>query len=568
MIDLHFNWRAAASLISKYTTASMLALACSVSTSALSAPDAGTLQQQIDRERGAALPRKSAPPEMAPQTTKPVGAQTITVSAFVFKGNTLLSNEQLASVVAPYLVRAITFAELQQAAVDVANAYRAAGWVVHAFLPEQEVSDGRITIQIIEAVFGGTKLEGGQPTRFKEARLLRIINSAQAKGEALNADRLDRAILLLDDMPGVAASGNLQKGTGKNETELILRATDKPLVNGEVTADNGGAYSTGSARTNGNLYLNSPLGFGDQATASLIHAQGSDYGRLGYTVPAGNDGLRLGASGSYLSYGLVSDSFKDLNVKGTSSTIGLDANYPLIRSRMENLYLGLSAVHKNFYNEASLATTTHYAINDVILSLNGNSFDRLGGDGVNITSLTLTRGDVKLGTLDASENAGLAGTFTKLNYYLSRQQSITDSVFAYAAVSGQAASTNLDSAEKFYLGGANGVRAYPANEGGGADGQLLNLELRKRLPNNFNLTGFYDLGHVRVNHNNDTNTSPNSVTLKGAGASLAWQSSHSLNLKTTWARRIDNNPNPTSAGNDQDGTLHKNRVWLNVGMTF
>ena len=97
---------------------------------------------------------------------------------------------------------------------------------------------------------------------------------------------------------------------------------------------------------------------------------------------------------------------------------------------------------------------------------------------------------------------------------------------------------------------------------------MLNLELRSRLPNNFNLTGFYDLGHVKVNHNNDALLDPNNITLKGAGVTLAWQSSFGLNLKATWAHRIDNNPNPTSTGKDQDGTLQQNRIWLNAAMTF
>ena len=547
---------------------STLLVLAGLSAPAFAAPDAGTLQQQIDRERGITLPKKSTPTEVAPQPIKSIGGQTITVKAFVFSGNTLLTNEQLSLVVAHYLDHALTFTELQQAAASIAATYREAGWVVRAYLPEQDVNDGNITIQIVEAVFGGVKLEGNPPARVKEAKLLSIISSAQSQGQTLNANKLDRAILLLDDMPGVAVSGSLQKGETDNATDLILKTADEPLMNGEVTTDNSGSRSTGSERINGNFYLNSPLGFGDQATANVIHSQGNDYGRLGYTMPVGNNGLRIGASGSYLSYDLVSDNFKGLNAKGTSSTLGLEANYPLIRSRMKNLYLGLNVDRKNFDNEASLATTTHYAVNDVSLSLNGNLFDKLGGGGANAAGITLTQGNMRLGALNVSEDASLEGGFTKLNYHLSRQQAITDSLSFYGAVSGQVASTNLDSSEKFYLGGANGIRAYPTSEGGGADGQMLNLELRSRLPNNFNLTGFYDLGHVKVNHNNDALLDPNNITLKGAGVTLAWQSSFGLNLKATWAHRIGNNPNPTSTGKDQDGTLQQNRIWLNAAMTF
>jgi hemolysin activation/secretion protein len=265
---------------------------------------------------------------------------------------------------------------------------------------------------------------------------------------------------------------------------------------------------------------------------------------------------------------LVADDFTGLDAAGTSSTLGLDASYPLIRSRLKNLYLGLSYTHKRFDNTANHATTTRYGIDDLSVGLNGNLFDKLGGGGANAAGITLTQGTVDLGSLDLSEDARLDGAFTKLGYFLSRQQLITGNVSAFAAISGQAAGENLDSAEKFYLGGAYGVRAYPANEGGGSDGQLANLELRWRLPRNFTLAGFYDWGRVRVNHDNYANTNPNSYDLKGAGLALAWQASPAVNIKATWARRIGDNPNPTASGNDQDGSLHKNRWWLTASLSF
>ena len=440
--------------------------------------------------------------------------------------------------------------------------------MVSAYLPTQDFSDGNITIQIIEAVFGGTKLDGAVPARFNEARLMRFFNSAQSKGELLNADSLDRALLVLDDLAGVSVSGTLNKGAGANETELLIKTVDEPLIQGDVTTDNGGSRATGSERVNASFYLNSPMGWGDQATANVMHSQGSDYSRLAYTVPMGNDGLRLGASGSYLSYALVTDTFQGVQAKGTSSTFGLEANYPLIRSRTKNLYAGFNVENKSFNNDSGLAASTHYAISDIRLGLNGNNFDKLGGGGANAAGLTLTYGEVKPDSANLAAPAALAGFFTKLNYQLRRQQTITNSMSATVALSGQAANCNLDSAEKFSLGGANGVRAYPSNEGGGADGHMVNLELRSVLPNNLNLTGFYDYGRVSVNHDNDTFLDPNTIILKGAGLSLAWQARVGFNLKATWAQRIGNNPNPTSTGTDQDGTLKENRFWLNAALAF
>jgi hemolysin activation/secretion protein len=112
----------------------------------------------------------------------------------------------------------------------------------------------------------------------------------------------------------------------------------------------------------------------------------------------------------------------------------------------------------------------------------------------------------------------------------------------------------------------SGVRAYPSSEGGGSEGYLFNLEVRKQLPENFTLTGFYDWGSVLVTKNDATANSVNNYDLKGVGVSLGWTAPFGFNLKATLARRIGDNPNPTTDGNDQDGSLSKNRLWLQANM--
>jgi len=533
---------------------------------AYAAPDAGQLLQEIEKQRGADLPKPSLPNiAPAPEPMKAVDGISVTINQFVFVGNTLIPDSELEKVLESYLNRTLNFYDLQKAAADVAKAYRDAGWIVRAYLPQQNIEEGRLTIQIVESVFGGVKLEGEEPTRFSSDDAISMIETVQVKNTLLNSDKIDRALLLLNDLPGIGVTGTLAKGTGQSETDLIIKLADSPLFTGEIGVDNTSSYSTGSERVTANLSINSPLKIGDQLTGDFIHSRGNDYLRLAYSLPIGNDGWRVGASGSYLSYDIVEGDFKDANIDGNSSTAGVNVSYPLIRSRLKNLYLGLNYDHKSFDNKANNVTTTDYSIDNVAVSLNGNLFDKFGGGGANSAALSVTRGDLDLNSQDnrLGVQNGLEGSFTKLNYYLSRQQVISNTISLYAALSGQEASTQLDSAEKFYIGGAYGVRAYPSNEGSGSDGQLANLELRWRLPKNIVMTGFYDIGHV-----SDTDTIPNSYTLKGAGVSTSWVSNSGLNLKATWAHRIGDNPNPSGNGDDQDGTLHKHRFWLNATMSF
>ncbi len=538
-------------------------------------PDAGTLRQQIEQAREPTLPRKALPAKPAePAALQAPTGVIVTVKSFRFAGNTLLTAEQLAPVIAGYLNRPLDYTQLQAAATAVANAYREAGWIVRAYLPQQDITDGIVTIQIVEAVFGGAKIDGSAPPRMQKSYVLGLIEAQQKTGKPINADAIDRGLLLADDLPGIAVSGNLREGAAPGQSELVLKLADEPLAVGEAGLDNTGSRSTGKGRLTANLSLNSPFGFGDLASGNVIHTQGSDYVRLGYTVPVGADGWRAGANISVLSYKLVAPEFAALDAKGTSDSAGLEASYPLIRSRLRNLYLNINADHKTFDNQSGGQTATRYKIDSIGLGLSGNLFDNLGGGGANSASLSLLSGRVDLGgspnqPADAATTQ-TAGTYSKLHYALSRQQVITNDLSFFAALSGQAASKNLDSSEKFYLGGSTGVRAYPSNEGGGAEGQLLNLELRWKLPQGFNLTGFCDWGHVTLNRDNNFTGAAalNDYSLKGAGLAVAWQAGSGTSLKATWARRIGDNPNPTATGNDQDGSLTKNRFWLTASLPF
>ena len=538
-------------------------------------PDAGTLRQQIETERNLELPKKLAPEKPAePSAMKAAPGVTLTVTVFRFVGNTLLSTEQLEPVVADYLNRPVDFDQLQAAAAAVAEAYRNAGWVVRVYLPQQDVTAGIVTIQVVEAVFGGTDIEKGEPTRVAAERIVAIVDAQQKKGAALNSDAIDRALLLANDLPGVTTAGNLKAGKNSQETDLALKLADKPYVGGDFGLDGYGARSTGPIRYTANGTLNSPLGLGELASANLLHTAGSDYARFALYAPIGDDGLRVGANASRLYYRLVSQEFKILQADGNSDSVGVEANYPIIRSRLRNLYAALNYDHKTFDNESAGAITSKYGIDSYTAGLNGNLFDNFAGGGANSASVALIVGRVDL---HGSPNQGAdilstrtGGDFGKLHYGIGRQQVVTEDFSVFAGLSGQMSNKNLDSSEKLYLGGQNAVRAYPVNEGGGSEGHVANVELRQKLPEGFSAIGFFDWGRIIVNHDNHFAgaAAPNGYNLQGAGLSLAWLSEFGLNLKAIWAHRIGDNPNPTNTGKDQDGSLIRNRWWVMANFQF
>ncbi len=532
---------------------------------AQSRPDAGALLEQIERERGLSLPKRVEPaPVPLPREMPEIPGLKVTTKEFRFAGNTIFPSAELAELLKDFVGKELGFADLQKAADTIAQHYRAQDWVVRTYLPRQDITQGTITIQVVESVFGGPRLEGKPPTLVSIEEITARITRHQPIGELMRNERIDRGLLLADDLPGVAVTGALEAGERDGETRLAIQTTDEPATDIQLGADNSGSRSTGPERVNASITLASPTGFADQLNASLAHTEGTNYARLAYSLPAGLDGLRVSLTTSYLKYKIVSSDFAGRDIRGESQTYGLELNYPLHRSRLTNIYLQGSTDKKKFDNLFDGATSTNYDIDSQTFGLVGNLFDNIGGGGANSFSLLWTRGDPSIKVGQASTPTE---EFRKLRYSASRQQVLNESLSLFLSVSGQRSGQTLDSSEKFSLGGSSGVRAYPTGEASGSKAQLAITEVRWKLPSDVVLTAFYDWGRIK---NEQDPTAPDfKVKLKGGGLSVNWQIPKGPNLKVTLARRDGDNPNPNrTTGTDQDGSLKKNRFWFNLSYGF
>jgi hemolysin activation/secretion protein len=533
-------------------------------------PDAGSFQQGIERQlQKPRVPMTpSVPTEEAPE--EEVRGQKIAVKGFSFVGNTRFTSEQLNAVLQAYLEKPVTFVQLRMAAIEISDFYRQQGWVAKAFLPKQEIKEGIVIIEIIESKFGALNQQGDDPGHFSFDLAQQYVDAAQAGGELLNQNQIDRALMLIEDLPGVSVVGSLSPGSQRGLTDLNLRLVDETEIDSELTIHNAASRSTGSEQAALTTNFNSPSGVGDQVSLNLMKSEGMEFVRAEYSRPDGFQGVRVKANVSLMRYDVVADDFAALDLTGDSQTLGVGLSYPIIRSKSGNLYFDSGYQQKDFRNKSIGSVTSDYRVNNWTLTLTGNAFDKFGGGGANLANVDVVFGDVDLGTVESSENSALHGPFEKLRYLVSRQQLINEKFSLYGAINGQLTSDNLDSSEKFFLGGANGVRAYPNNEGGGSIGHMLNLELRYQVKTNLTVTGFYDWGRVKQNADNNISSpaSPNRFDLKGAGLALLWTGPEGISVKGTFARRIGDNPNPTTTGNDQDGTLIKDRIWLQASLPF
>jgi hemolysin activation/secretion protein len=177
----------------------------------------------------------------------------------------------------------------------------------------------------------------------------------------------------------------------------------------------------------------------------------------------------------------------------------------------------------------------------------------------NTLSVLYTTGEVDLDAASAVLDATTArtqGHYSKWGVTYSRLQPIVGLTSVYVRATGQFTSDNLDSYEKFPLGGPDSVRAYPTGEAPSDKAQLYSIELRQRIPVTWAsaLEGvlFYDWAQGDLNASPWQPAVANRVTLRGAGVGVNVAINERFTLRSTLARRGDR---PMTAAPDKRYTF-------------
>lgn len=548
------------------------------------APDAG----QVLREQQQLRPSATQANQLTESTPKRPAAHypnntQVHVRSIHFTGaDGLVAEQTLEAQVKGLIGKTVGFGELQQATENITQYLKNQGWILaSAYLPKQDVTDGHIEIAIVRGHIQGGKQGDGLKIIAENPKLEKRIRRTLAnalqtdKNADLNNQRLERGLLLLNDLPATNARASLESGHTPGETELQISAKKGPRVSANTWADNYGNYYTGSGRLNAQASANNPLFPGDQFNVTATGAKGLALGQLGYSLPIGYQGLRAHLNYTVLHYEIGKE-LSNLDSKGDAQTKGAQLSYPIVRSRAKNLWTKIGYDHKTLRDESLNATLHDKRLNNITTSLQGDAYDQWHGGGLFNFSLGLTQGklDLSRNTSDLTSDQSSAytnGSFTKYTYSLARLQTLNSQLSLFAAINGQNTRKNLDSSEKFTLGGPGGVRAYPVGEASGDKGWVSNLELRydvnkQALGAHPQLVAFLDIGNITLNKTPwgaaPSATGFNHYQLRGAGLGLNLTKAASYEIRAAVATRIGNNPGRSLQNQDADGHASTYRIWL------
>ena len=531
--------------------------------------DAGRIQEQLrapepPRKPGAAPQIRIDPPAgEAKADSPPFHVATLRVT-----GATLYTADSLERFAGP-AGRDMTLRELQERAERITKFYKDAGYVVaRAFVPAQDVRDGVVELQVVEGRYA--RIDIANASDVSETYLRRILGSVR-EDAVVHGPTLERAVLLISDLAGVQPKATLEPGAQPGTTNLVLEDAAAKSVDYDITLDNAGSTFTGKNRATLGVAVNSPTNVGDRASARYVTSgEGLNSLRLAYDRPLGASGLRGNAFLSATYYELGED-FASLQANGSARYAGAGAMYPLVRSAAFNLrFIG------NFeYRELDDRVEAAGVVNEksALAAQWGGNIDLrdafLGG-GLTVAQALVTNGRLRIHTepLFSTDNdtTRTRGDYAKLSLLLNRLQTLTEDLRLVLNYTGQLASQNLDSSEKFSLGGISGVRAYPAGEAAGDDVHLFQAEARLNagtwLGGQFVPSAFVDMGTSRLNHEPwSTFTGVNYRKLAGAGVGLEWSRPGQLFLRGWYAHKIGNEP----ALADED---RPSRVWVQGGVLF
>lgn len=469
----------------------------------------------------------------------------LSVTSVRFNGLESVPAEDLRPAYAAFLNRAGgDAADLCKIRDAVAEALFDRGLLARVEIPAQTIDGGAVVLEVIEAHVVNVSLRGdpgpAAPALEKYAAKLRGM-------KPFDVNRVQRYILLASDIPGLKVRAsvrpNISGERGAVDLDLNVERDDEELI---VNAQNLQGKATGRWGFLGRYDLNARSRYGERL--SLVGyrtikneqwvAQALSEARLGGEGWVVRGGVAYGES-------RPGGALTGLGLKSVSVVANLEAAYPLVRKRRENLWAaaGFEYIDQDtrlgggnklinddlriFYARMQGDQTSYIGYRPIVLR--GEVGVRRGIEGFGATD----EGDRLLSRVDAKPAAWT------LLAEASATMVITPRLSAFVEVSGQYADQPLTSYEEFSVGSLTVGRGYDPGYISGDKALAATFELRAgpfqpRAGWAVSPYGFFDIAHTSDKDRNGFNQ-----TVKSVGVGLQMPVRDRWVLDVSYARPLD-----------------------------
>ncbi|MEH2295599.1 ShlB/FhaC/HecB family hemolysin secretion/activation protein [Nostoc sp.] len=485
-------------------------------------------------------------PLLTPDEPLPTTLQIFTVKQFEVIGSTVFSPEKLNQVLAEFINKPITFAQLIEARSKITELYINAGYVTSgAYIPEQTLTSGVVRIQVIEGELEDIQITG---TRRLNPNYIRS-RIALGASTPLNQKRLLESLQLLQLNPLIQnLSAELSAGSRKGANLLAIKVTEADSFNIQPVLDNGGSPSVGSFRRQLQINQANLLGFGDSISLAYSNTDGSNTINASYSLPLNPRNGTLTFSYGNTSADVIERPFNKLDIESASQYYELTFRQPLVQTPNQEFALGITASRRETDISSSLLEE-----NQVPLSLLSPGADKEGRTRVsalrffqqwtsrNSQEVIAARSEFSLGI--GAFNATINETAPDSRFFAWRGQAqwvrlLAPDTLLLIRGDMQLASRTLLTSEQFGLGGINSVRGYRQDLLLADNGAFASVELRQPIArvSQWNgllqVTPFVDVGTAW--NNSSSRNENNTNTLASVGLGLHWSQGNNFTAGVEW----------------------------------
>ena len=363
--------------------------------------------------------------------------------------------------------RGITLGMIESVADTITRYYRERGFILaKAYIPKQRVRDGVVTITLLLGQLG--EVEANNNELYSNRFVKRIFKSSL--GKPVYNNNIEESLYLVNDLPGVNASGYFEPGSQVGDTKLNINFNNERRFNSNMRLDNHGSESTGEYRAYTDFYWNNALGLGDELQLGVLASfspENSIYGAARYSLPVYTPRTQfsLGVSSNDFVTDDGSRGLTDFNISGKSFVSDAKFVYKITRSRINNQNISLA--YSNINSQIEFGNLSNSNLDKTVNKIDlGYSFDLL-----NEKSRVLHQGGIVITYSEfvkgADEGQDLEVAFLSLDYsrlsfmkipFMNKESKLI------LRTSGQYSGVSLSEVLQFGLAGPTRARGYKINE--------------------------------------------------------------------------------------------------------
>ncbi len=262
------------------------------------------------------LPKNdTSPPPVAPRHQDLTPPIRISVKDIVLHGNTVFTTEQLRAVTEPFIRKQeLTTEDIESLRLALTRYYVDRGYATSgAIVPDQELADNVLTVQIIEGRLA--KIEVEDHYWFREPYIRWRVE--RGAGPPVNVLALQEQLQLLQlDPRFTRLNANLKPGLALGESHLDLRVTEANPFKARIGFNNYLSPTVGAEQGFLNLEHQNVTGFGDQLS---VYAAGSSGAHpvitVGYSIPIHPSDTTLSFQYRRFAFAVQSEAFKALDIE-------------------------------------------------------------------------------------------------------------------------------------------------------------------------------------------------------------------------------------------------------------